>query len=349
MHVPSRSGAWSHGLATGLAGLILLLPCARAQQNTYSPPPGADDTEKAKDEKDQPERKHAGWFTHPARPTPAEQLAYAQSLEAAGRLRAAAGEYDALVHKWHESPEATTAQMSYASMLEKRRKYVGAFNEYQYLIEQFAGRFAFEEVLERQYQIATHVQTVRHGTFGFLQGYTTPTRAIPLFEKLALNAPHWARSAEVQFTLGQLYEQDGEFELASQAYETTLTDHSESPYAPRGAFGRANAMYKLSNANPRDEMGCRQALSAFSVFLRDYPNDEHAEEAQTGRDEMKARLARMYYDRAVFYDKLAHKPEAALINYSEFIKQFPTSPQAEAVTRRMQELEAARPPEKQAP
>ena len=52
----------------------------------------------------------------------AAQLVYARKLEDAGRKRKARKQYNALVRKWHESPEAVHAQYSYAKLLEEKGK-----------------------------------------------------------------------------------------------------------------------------------------------------------------------------------------------------------------------------------
>ncbi len=48
----------------------------------------------------------------------------------------------------------------------------------------------------------------------------------------------------------------------------------------------------------------------------------------------------MYYERAIYYDSIAHRPRAALIAYSDFIKKFPKSDRSEEVNGRIADLKA---------
>ena len=314
---------------------LWMAPAVRAQE-----PYGPDtDREQHKEEKE-PAKKQPSIFHRPAQKTPAAQLAYAQSLEAAGRLIRATRQYLALVHTWHESPEAITAERACAAVLEKRGRYVRAFDEYQYLIDNFAGHFPYEEILDRQLRIARFVSTRRRGKFLFFPGFKSSGDALPLFEKLVQNAPHWEQAPEIQYTLATLYEADGQHELAVQAFEAVEADRPDSRLAATAAYGKADSLYGEARRNRRDEMICRDALQALSVAIRDYPADPQAEVARQHLDEMKTGLADSYYDRAYYYDRIAKRPEAALITYGEFIKQFPTAKQAEEVSRRMEVLKA---------
>jgi tetratricopeptide (TPR) repeat protein len=301
--------------------------------------PSVDTEQKpAKEEEAVPERKHPSFFHRPAKATPAAQLAYAQQLEAAGELRKAGKQYLALVHQWHQSPEAVKAQHAYADVLERRQRYVPAFDEYQYLIDNFTGRFDYNEVLDHQYRIAHVVATARHGAmFGF-HGFESSAQAIPLYEKLVANAPNWDKAPEMQFYLAWLYEEDHQFEMAAKTYEAVQLTWPEGEYAPGAVMGRARSLYLLANSTPRDESACRQALAALATYLRDYAGSPQAAEAQKYLDELKTRLSETYYERAVFYDRIAKKPQAALIAYSDFIRQFPLSKQAAQVSERMEVL-----------
>ena len=114
--------------------------------------------------------------------------------------------------------------------------------------------------------------------------------------------------------------------------------YPDSPMAEEAIFRRAQCLYTLANAAPRHEPGYRDALSALATFLQNYPKSVHAETAGKCLDELKERLAAMYFERAVFYDKLAHRPKAAVIAYADFIRNFPTSDLAAEAGDRMDTL-----------
>ncbi|MBN1558456.1 MAG: tetratricopeptide repeat protein [Lentisphaerae bacterium] len=285
------------------------------------------------------DRKRPGLLTRAARPTPEAQLAYARELEAGGRIRGAMKQYAALVMLWHDAPQAPEAQLAYARLLEKRGKYLKAFEEYQYLVDQYAGQFPYEDVVDRQFRIANLVMNRRWGRVLFLPGFRSPERALPLFEQVVRNAPGGERAARARFYIGLVNEQIKDLDAAIRAYETVYHRFPGNPFAAEAAFRRAVCLYRMARASPRDEARCRRALSALAVFLRDFPESPNRPDAQRYRDALHADLVLLSYEKAVYYDRIAQRPEAARIAYNDFIKRFPLSEQAREARERMEVLE----------
>ncbi|MBT3294712.1 MAG: tetratricopeptide repeat protein [Verrucomicrobia bacterium] len=314
-----------------VTGLLLALSCG-AQEPDLG---GFDHTDP-----DEVVRKRAGFWRRPDRKTAAEQLVYARSLADGGAVRKAAKQYRALVHEWHDTPEAVTAQMAYAELLEARGKYNQSFNEFQYLVEFYAGQFDYGEVLDRQFRIANEVMNQRHGGFLFLGGFKSPERALPLFKQVAENGPTWERGPEVQFFLGWIQEQDKQYDAAIRAYDMLRQRWPRSELAVTAGYGGTRCLVKLADATARDEVVCRRALVGLAGFIRDYPDDPNVAAATQERDRISSRLSGLYYERAAYYDKIARRPDSALIAYADFLRQFPYAEQAEAVSLRVRELEA---------
>ncbi|OGV71641.1 MAG: hypothetical protein A2269_08870 [Lentisphaerae bacterium RIFOXYA12_FULL_60_10] len=290
-------------------------------------------------EKAAPDRKTPRWLRRPSCTTPADQLLYAGRLETEGRLRRARRAYDDLVREWHAAPEASEAQFKLAGVLEQSRKWQAAFDEYQYLLDQFTAGYPHEAVLERQFRIAHAVMTDRHFKLLGMPGFTTPEAALPLFEKIVKNAPTSATAAEAQYLIGDIHDQRDDLEDAIDAFLHLRNRYPDSSYVAEADFRRALCLYRLFLKRPREEETCREALSNLSLFIRDYPAHPRVREAQQRLDELKESLAGMYYERAQFYERGAHrKPGAALIAYQDFIRNFPGSPLALDAARRINEL-----------
>jgi len=285
-------------------------------------------------------RRKPSMFRRPERDTPAEQLAFADKLAAAGKLRAAMSEYRALVHQWHAAPEAAKAQEAYARLFLKKRKYRRAFEEFQYLIDQFMGEFAYADVIEQQFKIAHDTMTRRRGRWLGMPGYTAPGQALPLFEKIVANAPGGKRAPECRFYLGVIHEQAGDYDSAAAAFRTAYSRYPDSPYAVDARFRYAYCRYRIANKAPRAKELCRSAFSELAGFVRLYPQSGHVEAAENCMTDLRERLARMYYDVALFYDRSPYKPRAALIAYTDFIRKFPSSDMAPEANARISELEA---------
>ncbi|MBP7568682.1 MAG: outer membrane protein assembly factor BamD [Acidobacteria bacterium] len=283
-----------------------------------------------------------GWFIfgRTAKPTAAEQWAYAQQLEQAGRANKAAKQYYRLIVRWPQAPEAGPAQYRYAQWMDRRGKLLHAFDEYQRLFDRFNGQFPFEEVLNRQFEIAEEVMTTKKGRFLFLPGFAAPERAIPLFEKIIANAPGSEKAARAQLLVGRAHELGKTYEDAIAAYLTTLNRYPGSAMAEEAGFHAAKCYYRLALENPNDEQLMENAWAAVAVFLTRYPGSDNALEAEVYRADLYDRRSELAFRRADFYDRISRRPEAALLAYRAFLKQFPSSKRVDQARSRVEALEA---------
>lgn len=286
-----------------------------------------------------PDKKTPGLFMHrPDKDTPEAQLTYANQLLEGGKKKKAMKQYRALVHEWHEAPEAAQAQKSYASLLEQKNKYIKAFDEYQYLIDHFTGQVSHKEVLDRQFRLANHEMTRRRCKIFFMPGYTAPEAALPLFTKIVANGPNWEKAPQSQFYIGLIHEQSEGYEDAVDAYEVVATRYKDSEFGSDAAFRRANCLFLMANRATRDEGSCNRALSALASFIADYAGDPDIKEAKENLETLKVRLAGIYYEKAMFYDLVQKRPESAIIAYTDFIKRFPLSERSDEAAERIAEL-----------
>jgi outer membrane protein assembly factor BamD (BamD/ComL family) len=278
------------------------------------------------------------WYRHPARDTAAEQEAYAFSLYEKNRLRAAANAYQSLVYAWPDSPQAVAAQLALAKIQQQREKYDKAFTEYQYLIDNYAGKFNYPEVLQLQFQIANYLMTAKRGQFLFFPGFEAPERALPLFESIIRNAPSWDKAPLAQFNIGMIHESNDETEEAIAAYEVLLNRYPRSPWAPDASFHQACCLEKLSAERPNDESAINAARSALVNYIRRYPDSSGIPEARSRLDRLNKRRETLAFEHASFYDRLAKRPEAAIQSYEDFLKRFPTSDSAPLARERIEKL-----------
>jgi outer membrane protein assembly factor BamD (BamD/ComL family) len=320
-----------------LAALLLLSSCVRlpAAPTTQS---DADKPDRKAEAQKTPPRKKPSWFHRPAQNTPQKQLEYALRLVSEGRQAAAMKQYLALVCTWHDTPEAAKAQLAYATILEQRGRYVRAFDEFQYLMDHYVGLFPYEDVLSHQFQIANHMMT-RREKGSFRDKWSSPDEALPMFDKIVQNAPNWQQSPDAQFFQGVINENKKDYDLAIAAYEKVEHRYPSSPLAEDAAFRRAHCLYQMAKASPRDETSCRNALSALAAFRRDHPASSSSASVQALLDELNEHLADSYYQRALYYDRIAKRPRAALIAYSDFLKKFPSSRLAEKAAERVETLQ----------
>lgn len=284
-------------------------------------------------------RKTHSFFHRPDEETPAGQFARAEKARLAGKLRRASADYLALVHEWADSPEAPAAQLWVARLLLERRKFEQAFNEYQYLVDYFPAGVPYDEVLSSQFKIANILRTEKTGGFLFIPGVRSPERAVPMYEQIIKNAPNGEKAAECQFMVGVIHEELEEYEEGYLAYEKVGILYPSSEFAASALYRRAYCLYKVAELSPRDEHQAQRALVAFLDFLRQFPGDANAAEAEQYRDKLKERLSAAFLGVAEFYDYKARNPRAAAVAYADFLARFPTSDKVASVQKRIAELE----------
>ena len=105
------------------------------------------------------------------------------------------------------------AQFCYAQLLQERGQLQKAFDEFQVLVDNFAGRFPkYNDVLAHQFKLAKLIMERRTGEFFVFDGFLAPERAIPLLEKVIQNGPQSRHAPEAQYLIGQAEEHIQEYE-----------------------------------------------------------------------------------------------------------------------------------------
>lgn len=318
---------WNHILRVGLSGLLLVALTG-----------GGRATEDKKEEIKQA-RHDLSWWEHyrPAEATPETQLAWINKLKAAGHTIRASKACLALVNAWPESPQAPVAQLTYCRLLEQRGKPAKAFEEYQFLVEAYAGFFPYDEVMDHMYAIADGMAT-RDRYFLFIK-FKTPEEAIPLFEKLIKNGTQWKRAAELQFRIARIYETTRQYDLAIEAYGTYHQRYPMSPLAEQALFSQGRCCYEYSRENPVALDLRENAVAVLQGFIDWYPYSDMAAAARTYLAELQRNLAGGLYGQARLYEKTARftsekqarraSQVSARICYERVIDEFPHSEWAE--------------------
>jgi outer membrane protein assembly factor BamD (BamD/ComL family) len=321
-----------------LLALLWVSPCRASYDSMPTPPPSAQSTQsQTKGEKAQVKR-GIHWYRSPNCATAAEQMKLAAQYHREKRYRKTANAYQALIYAWPDSPEAPKAQFELARVQEERELYDKAFDEYQYLFDYYPGQFDYRDVLGRQFKIANYLMTTRKGSFLFFPGFEAPERAIPLFEKIILNAPTWEYAATCQLNIGIIHELNEEEEEAVTAFEIVQNRYNDETILAQASFREAQCLTKLYRNRPNDENSCNAARAALVQFIRAYPGHEKVAESRTLLAQLNDEQARRAFELARYYDQIAHRPKAALIAYEGFLKKYPSHDYAGQARQRIENL-----------
>ena len=291
------------------------------------------------------ERKAPSIFHRPAENSSVAQCERVQKFEANGRRKKATKAANALVHKWHNAAEAPQAQMTIARLQEERGNHAEAFDEYQYLIDNFAGLFPFDDVLIRQYQIANHLLRPPKKFLGLSLSSMEDVRI--RFERIVRNAPNWELSPDALLKAASCHELEGDKFEAADALSRLQTRYPTTSAALKASAEEIRLRRELAEKFPMDAALTRRAIAAIDNALRTYGSKINRDELASWRRELYEAGMNRDYERANFYDNKQRKPRSALIAYKEFLRTYPDAPQADAVRTRVAELEAALTPNTQ--
>ncbi len=326
-------------ICTYLLGSLLLVALAgpAPAQRPYQPPASREDEEDSYEDELEP---GYSFFLNAHKDTPQDQLAYARALLEEGREGKALRQFRALVKKWKTTPEAARAQYMAGRLYHERGNEKKAAEAFRYLLARYAGEIPYQDVLTRLYDIGEVLLESRRGGLFFFGGFRSPEQSIPVFRTVVQYGPGWSNAPAAQLHIGEAHEAINDLEIAIKEYEAVLYRYPERPEAEVAAFRRAACLQKISDENPKSTRMAEEAYAAFVLFLEDYPLADNREEARARRNELRARMAEIAFERASFYQDYVRRPEAALREYRDFVKRYPRSKWTDEANSRIQELES---------
>lgn len=272
--------------------------------------------------------------------TPAEHWDYAVALREKGKLSDARKQFEILVKRWPESPQAAAAKQAVGDIYFEQGKDQKAFETYKDLIQRYyTGLKNYDTVLENQYTIAQREMTRKRMKVLF-GGYTAPERAIPYLESIIRNAPQWERAPEIQFEIGEAYRRNEEYALAIQAYTTVEYRYPENPFAEKAAIAKIRCLKNRVEHVPYSVDLHEDATVATDIFLANHQDSEYAPEVSAFAAELAESAAQKDFEIAGFYEHVPDpiKKEAARVYYEKVIKEHPDTEYAKASAERLRVL-----------
>ncbi len=283
------------------------------------------------------EHKHHWWqVIRPHKKTPAEQFAYSERLVERGRIRGASSAFRALVYTWPESPEAPRAQLRFAQLLDQRKRHSHAFDEYQFLIQYYPGYFSYNDVIERQYELACMTVSKRRG-FLFIR-WREREKAVSMLETILQNAPYWDKADTAQYEIGRLYEEMDQQEMAIIAYAMVQQRYPRSPLAEPALFNEVRCSYTLTRRHLHSSDLRMNAAAMARDFLYRHPRSEFAAQARLYLNELYREQAEALYRQAQVYERMAPSLTSAIMIYERLITEYPASLWAEPAQARIAHL-----------
>jgi outer membrane protein assembly factor BamD len=243
------------------------------------------------------------------------------------------------VHVWPLSDYAPQAQYLMARCLEARGKDEKAFKAYQTLLERYPKSVNYDEVLERQYTIATRYLNGKwFRLWGYIPFFPSMDKTADMYEKVIKNGPYSPVAPPSQLDIGTAREKQSNYPLAVKAYEKAADLYHDQPQVAADAMYRAaEAYHKEAKTAEYDQSVAGKAIATLSDFMTLYPQDPRVPDAQKTIESLKGEQALGAIKIARFYES-KKSWDGALVYYNEVLVVDPNSRYAEEAKKRIDSI-----------
>jgi outer membrane protein assembly factor BamD len=246
-----------------------------------------------------------------------EKKDYSLALKAAHRV----------VRVWPLSDYAPQAQYLVGRCYEAQGKTEKAFKEYQKVLDKQPKFANYDEILQRQYEIANlYLAGKWFKLWGVIPIFSSMDKAADMYDKIVRNGPYSDVAPQAQLKVGAAREKQKNFALAAKAFETAADRYHDRPTVAAEAIYREGlAFNKQAQAGEYDQSTASQAIATFTDFITLYPTDSRVPEAQKIIASLRREQARGNFKIAKFYEKY-HRWRGALVYYNEVVSLTLTEP-----------------------
>ncbi|MGB0579987.1 MAG: outer membrane protein assembly factor BamD [Limisphaerales bacterium] len=259
-----------------------------------------------------------------------DQLDIVQTAFKEGKYDKARAGARRLVKRWPLSDFAPAAQYYVARCYEEDEKLEKAFKEYQKLLEKYPKIDNYQEVLKRQYDIATkYLEGKKFKIFGLFPIYRSMEKTVAMYEKVINNGPYSEVAPQAQLKIGQANEKKKDYQDAIRAYEKAADRyHDRKDLAADALYKAAETYYSQARQAEYDQGVAKRALETYHDFISLYPEDERVDDARKKMENLRSEQARGAMTVAKYYEK-RKQWSGALIYYNEVLAKAPNSVYAE--------------------
>lgn len=243
------------------------------------------------------------------------------------------------VRNWPLSDYAPQAQYLVGRCYEAEGKDQVAFKHYQQLLEKYPKIDKYDEVLQRQFEIANRFLG---GQWARLWGYIpvpfSMEKTAEMYEKVVKNGPYSEVGPKAQMNIGEARERQKDYPEAVRAYERAADRYADREAVASDAMYKAGMAYlKEAKTAEYDQTVASKAIATFGDFATLHPDDKRITEAQQRIESLRTEQSRGAFETAKFYEK-RKKWKAAVIYYNVANNMDRSSVYAEIARSRIEEL-----------
>jgi outer membrane protein assembly factor BamD len=162
---------------------------------------------------------------------------------------------------------------------------------------------------------------------------------VAIFAEVVRTAPYGKYTARAQFDIGLARQKQGANDAAVQAYQAVVDKFPNDPIAADAQYQIGYLWFEAARQGTNDSAATANAKTGFEDFLFKYPKSEKAPQARENLAKLEQKATGDAFKIAKFYDK-QKAYRAAVIYYSEVIREQPGSPAGDQAKRRIDQIRA---------
>jgi outer membrane protein assembly factor BamD len=244
-----------------------------------------------------------------------------------------------VVKIWPLSDYAPRAQYLIGRALEAEGKDEAAFDAYQTVITKFPRSDNYNEVLWRQYEIASRFLGGEwFRLWGYIPLYPSMDSTAKMYDKIVNNGPYSDVAPHAQLRIGAAREKQKDYDDAVKAYETAADRYHDQPVIAADALYREGLSWQKQAATAEyDQSTAGKAIEAYTDFSTLFPDDKRVPVAQNSIARLKTEQVRGNYMIAQFYES-SKRWAGAVVYYNAVLQLDPNSPLAPLARSRIEAL-----------
>lgn len=271
------------------------------------------------------------------RPTPKEQLEYAQTIYNKKKYKEAKMEFQRLIQYYPKSAEAAEAQYYLGVCEEAQDNLYEAYLAYQKVIDKYPFSERIQEIIEKEFKIAGEFMG---GKTRKVLGINLPLEnpAIEIFHKVIENSTYGPLAASAQYKLGLVLKGLGRFFEAEEEFQKVVSNYPNSEWIDAAKYQIASCRASVSRGPDYDQEATSEAKNKFEEFVREHPDASLSREAEDNIRRLKEKEAESSFGIGRFYEK-QKLYDSAKIYYNYVIDNYPKSIWAAKSLERLQTIE----------
>jgi outer membrane protein assembly factor BamD len=269
-----------------------------------------------------------GKFINPkwaVKPTPQDQLEYAQSFRGQGNCKKAMAEFKKLIRAYPRSKEAPEAEFFTGQCLEDMIRPYEAYQAYQLVIDKYPFSERAAQIVGLEYNIANHLLENKGRSKWAEAVVGSDDRVIEILRTIIKNAPYGKYAAISQYKIGLYLKEKGMYQEARDEFEKAMNDYPNSEWAQASKFQIAMADSSRASDAQHEQKVTSVAMEEFNDFVTAHPDSQLTPEAKEQMTRLKTKEAENNFVIAKFYQK-QKQFKAARIYYKLVAKNYADTP-----------------------